>query len=200
MSVDLGRADTTSLWFSQQIGKEHRFIDYYGNFGFDWSHYLGVMNDGIGEDPAEKKKRRYQIGTIYLPHDASNKVIQARKSIEAQTKEAYPGTARVIVVERTPSIVNDLSATRAMFSRFYFNELYCADGLTALAHYKYKVDPDNEKDISDNPEHDWASHAADALRCYVMGLKSDGRPRPGPQMHAPQPLPPQRGGVGWMNR
>jgi len=197
VSVDLGRADTTSLWFSQQLGTEHRFIDYYGNFGFDWAHYLDIMLTGIGEDPIEKRKRRYQIGTIYLPHDASSKHLAARNSIARQTKDAYPGESRVQVVPRTESIVNDINAVRAMFSRMYFHEKNCADGLTGLAHYRYEVDPDNAKEVSQKPLHDWASHPADSLRCYVMGLKADSN-QPRPQPHQPRVPPPRNDGLGWM--
>jgi phage terminase large subunit len=197
VSVDLGRADTTSLWFSQQVGTEHRFVDYYGNFGFDWGHYLDTMLTGIGEDPIEKRKRRYQIGTIYLPHDASSKHLAARNSIARQTKDAYPGESRVQVVPRTESIVNDINAVRAMFSRMYFHEKNCADGLTGLAHYRYEVDPDNAKEVSQKPLHDWASHPADSLRCYVMGLKADSN-QPRPQPHQPRVMPPRNDGLGWM--
>lgn len=197
VSVDLGRADTTSLWFSQQVGTEHRFVDYYGNFGFDWGHYLDTMLTGIGEDPVEKRKRRYQIGTIYLPHDASSKHLAARNSIARQTKDAYPGESRVQVVPRTESIVNDINAVRAMFSRMYFHEKNCADGLTGLAHYRYEVDPDNAKEVSQKPLHDWASHPADSLRCYVMGLKADSN-QPRPQLHQPRVMPPRSDGLGWM--
>ena len=62
-----------------------------------------------------------------------------------------------------------------------------SDGLTALAHYRYEVDPET-KEVSLKPLHDWSSHPADALRCYVMGLKSDGN-KPRPQEHVPRVLP-----------
>ena len=88
IGVDLGRADMCALWFVQQIGMEHRFVDYYANFGFDWSHYL-----------EEIQLRKYRIGKIYLPHDARHQQLAAKKSIEAQTRDAYPNDGQVYVVE-----------------------------------------------------------------------------------------------------
>lgn len=197
VSCDLGRSDTCSLTFWQQVGTEHRAIDYYGNFGFDWGHYLDVIANGIGEEVAERKKRRYQIGKIYLPHDASNKLLAATKSIERQTRDAYPEEGRVIVVERTSSVVNDINAVRMMFSRMYFNELLCSDLLTGLAHYRFEVDPET-KEVSKNPLHDFASHPADSIRCYIMGLKPPRRSGR-PQMHQPN-APQYRGDrLGWLN-
>ncbi|MDE2471116.1 MAG: phage terminase large subunit, partial [Bradyrhizobium sp.] len=86
VAVDLGRADMTVLWFVQQAGMEHRFIDCYGNFGFDWSHYLEQI-----------QSRKYLIGRIYLPHDAKAKGIAAKKSVYQQTQDLYPNPGQVIV-------------------------------------------------------------------------------------------------------
>ncbi len=189
VSADLGRADTCALWFSQQVGMEHRFIDYYSGFGYDWGHYLEQIQG-----------RKYRIGKIYLPHDAAAEQLAAKKSISRQTREAYPNDGQVIVVPRTPSVVNDINAVRLMFNRFFFNEDKCKDGLQALAHYKYDIDEET-REVSQQPLHDWASHCADALRYYVMGLSSSGDRRR-PQIH--QPLSgPQPGsvprGLGWLS-
>lgn len=186
LGIDLGRSDMTSIWFMQQIGMEHHAVDHYRNCGFDWSHYL-----------EEIEQRKYQIGKIYLPHDARNQHVAAKKSIERQTKDAYPGDGRVIVVPRTGSVVNDINAVRAWFPRAYFNEKTCGDGLTGLAHYRYDVDAETKK-ISKLPLHDWASHDADGLRTYVMGLKAYGERTAGPQQHVPGDQRHYERGLGWM--
>lgn len=181
IGVDLGRADTCCLWFCQQLGTEIRVIDYYSNVGYDWSHYL-----------EEIQGKRYRVGRIYLPHDARHEQLAAKKSIEAQTKDAFPND-QVVVVPRTPSVVNDINAVRLAFSRLFFNEVKCADGLQALAHYKYEVDeerkdPQGRGAQSQKPCHDWSSHAADGLRTFIMGLQSGDRFRRA-QIHQPAPLP-----------
>lgn len=188
VAADLGRADTCALWFVQQIGMEHRFVDYYSGFGQDWSHYLEQI-----------QARKYLIGKIYLPHDAWAETIAAKKSVASQTKDAYPNDNQVIKVERTPSVVNDINAVRLMFSRFYFNEEKCKDGLQALAHYRYDIDEET-REVSPKPLHNWASHGADALRYYAMGLASGDRFRR-KQIHQPIPGPAPGSvprGLSWM--
>jgi phage terminase large subunit len=187
ISCDLGRADTCALTFWQQVGMQHNAVDCYGNFGYDWSHYL-----------QEIQNRKYIVGRIYLPHDAANEQLAASKSIKRQTMEAYPGDGRVITVPRTSSVVNDINAVRYTFPRMWFNEVNCSDLLTALAHYRFEVDPDT-KEVADKPLHDWASHFADSARCYVMGLKATGENKLRPQRNVPTPLAPRRDGLNWMN-
>lgn len=186
LGVDLGRSDMTSIWFFQQIGMEHNAVDYYGNFGYAWEHYLKHIQE-----------RRYIIRRIYLPHDAHSEHLAATKSIERQTRDVYPGEEQVIIVPRTPNVTNDINAVRSLFPRMQFNEKTCADGLTALSHYRYEVDPET-KEVSLKPLHDWASHPADALRTYVMGLRSDAVPK-AQQKHMPRTVPGYQGTrVGWM--
>ena len=184
LGVDLGRGDMTAIWFFQQSGNSHYAIDYYENFGFDWEHYL-----------TEIQNRRYVIDRIYLPHDARNELLAAKKSIYRQTLDVYPGDGRVVVVPRTTSIVNDVNAVRAMFSRLCFNETTCSAGLHSIAHYHYEVDPET-REVKDKPAHDWASHGADALRYYVMGLR-DHAVRRG-QKYMPPALPQSEHSQGWM--
>jgi phage terminase large subunit len=186
IGVDLGRADMTSLWFMQQIGMQHYAIDFYENCGFDWSHYLEQIQG-----------RKYQIGRIYLPHDAANEHVSASKSIVRQTRDHYPNENQVRVVPRTKSVVNDINAVRSIFGRLHFNEKNCGAGIQALAHYRYEVDPEDTRDISKEPLHDWSSHAADALRCYVMGMKSEKREREQLHMWTPPPVSDQPG-TSWM--
>jgi phage terminase large subunit len=184
VGVDLGRSDMTAMWFFQQRGTEHHAVDYYGNFGEDWSHYLDQVQG-----------RKYLVGKIYLPHDAANKVVHAKKSIEDQTRSAYPGEGRVRVVPRTPSVASDINAVRSMFSRMRFSESACADGLTALAHYQYEVDPET-REVSKYPLHNWASNPADALRTYVMGVREFASPKK--QDAAPRGKVSYPGSQNWM--
>lgn len=186
IGVDLGRADMTSLWFIQQIGMQHHAIDFYENCGFDWSHYIEQI-----------QARKYNIGRIYLPHDAANEHVVASKSILRQTRDHYPNENQVRVVPRTKSVVNDINAVRAMFNRLWFNEKTCSGGLHSLSHYRYEVNPEDARDISREPMHDWASHAADSLRAYVMGLKAEAKGREQAHMWAPPPVSDQPG-TGWM--
>ncbi len=186
IGVDLGRSDMTSIWFMQQVGMQHHAIDFYENCGFDWGHYIEQI-----------QSRRYAIGRLYLPHDAANETIVG-KSILRQTRDFYPNENQVRIVPRTKSVVNDINATRNMFGRLWINEKTCQGGLHSLSHYRYEVDDKDPKDISKEPLHDWSSHAADALRCYIMGMKSEARGREQAHIWTPAPIS-DRPGTGWMS-
>src|SRR5260370_13594124 len=60
---DLGHDDTTSLWFNQHSGIQHRFIHAYENSGEGLAHYVGYMQKLQAE-------RGYLWGRHFLPHDA----------------------------------------------------------------------------------------------------------------------------------
>ena len=166
IAFDLGRSDMCALWFMQQVGTEHHAIDFYGNTGFGIDHYL-----------EEIQNRRYIISRILLPHDAANFHQAAAKTIERQVRDAYPGDGKVRIVPKV-GITNGINAVRALFPRMYFNEVTCADGLLALQHYQFAVNPQT-KARAKEPLHNWASNPADALRYYaVMMREGDRKPEP----------------------
>lgn len=172
VSVDLGRADATALWFWQQIGTNHIAGHYYGNFGEDWSHYLDYMQN------LKVDGQRLIIRTVYLPHDGKNKVIQARLSVAGQTRQVYTSEGQVQVVKVPASKSIPINLTRQLFPRVCIDEIECADGLAGLTHYRYGViaetdgRPGTEK-RSPEPLHDWASHPADGMHTYACGMRPE---------------------------
>lgn len=159
---DLGRSDMCALWFMQQVGTEHHAIDFYGNTGFGIDHYL-----------EEIQSRKYIISRLLLPHDAANHHQAAAKTIERQVRDAYPGDGKVRIVPKV-GITNGINAVRALFPRLYINDVTCADGLLALQHYQFQVDPQT-KQRSKEPLHNWASNPADSLRYYAVMLREGDR-------------------------
>lgn len=149
---DLGRADMTAIWFVQSIGFEHRMIDYYENTGHSLEHYL-----------KELQGRQYVYGEDFLPHDADSKQLVADKTIRQQA--AAIGRSVRIVPEI--GVANGINAARTVFNRCWFDEGKTADGLQALRHYQYKVDP-NTGQRGKEPLHNWASHGADAFRYFAV--------------------------------
>lgn len=170
VTFDLGSKDMCAMWFLQQIGMEHHAIDFYGNVGFGIDHFLEQI-----------QQRKYIIQSIWLPHDASNIHQVARKgrtfnTIERQVRDAYPGGDRVRVIPRIANKTIAINAVRMLFPRLYFAEGPCADGILALQHYRYEVNPEtNER--SNTPLHDWASNPADALATYAQGLIEGAEPQ-----------------------
>lgn len=172
---DLGRADMTAIWFAQTIGFEHRLIDYYENHGHALGHYL-----------KEIQSRAYLYGEHWLPHDADSKILAAEKTIRQQASAVLGDNVRI-----TPEIgtANGINAARTLFSRCWFDAEKCSDGLHALRHYQFKVDPDTGQ-RSKEPLHNWASHGADAFRYFAVAISE-----PEAQRHERRRRP--RGG-GWM--
>ena len=177
VAFDLGNADMCAMWFMQQVGMEHHAIDYYGNVGFGMDHYLEQI-----------QARKYNIASIWLPHDASNKHQVATKrgvttTIESQVRDVYPGDNKVRIIPRTTNKALAINAVRILFPRLYVHETNCADGLLALQHYQYEVDPDRKDPLgnpqrSKNPLHNWASNPADALATYAQGLREGHKALP----------------------
>jgi phage terminase large subunit len=188
---DLGFSDATAIWFCQRIGFEIRLID-----------FMSVQQTTIAEILAVLQAKGYVFGTDFLPHDAQAKTLSAHgKSIEQLLKTA----GRTIKIVPRLSIADGINAARTIFPNCYFDQDRCADGLQALRHYRYDVDPETGK-FSKNPVHDEYSHAADAFRYLAVGVRDPSTISGGPKLTPPNVRTPYRyagggGGAstGWMN-
>lgn len=162
---DLGRADMTTIWFAQVVGFEYRIIDYYENRGHVLAHYLKVL----GEKP-------YHYGEDWLPHDADNELLASELTITQQMRAAG---RKCRIVPKLP-VAEGINAARTVFGKCWFDADRCSDGLNALRHYCYEVDPDT-REYSARPLHNWASHGADAWRYLALALQ--------PSVTKPKELP-----------
>jgi phage terminase large subunit len=151
---DLGRRDTAVCWFVQVRGDRINLIDYYENVG-DW---VGDWIKLLGEKP-------YRYTALGLPHDAFAKRNEAKDSIAGQFEEAGYAVRNI----PNTSKANGISAVRRIFPRLVFDEK-CKQGVTALKSYKYLYDP-VKKVFKTEPDHNWASHTADALRYLAIGIE-----------------------------
>lgn len=154
VSWDLGRADSTCLWFTQRVAMQWRVLAYYEASQEDISHYL-----------RELQSRGYVYGQMNLPHDAKAKQLGTKHSIEEIVRQAG---YRVTIVPKL-SLVDGINAVRLVLPNCFFDEEECEDGLKALRHYRYRV---HDGHLSNDPLHDWASHGADAFRSFAVAAKS----------------------------
>jgi len=146
---DLGWSDATAIWFMQFVGMENRLIRYFETNQETMSSILNKMQ-GFG----------YIYDTLWLPHDAENKTLAGNgRSIEEIVRNLGYKTR---IVPKVP-IVDSINAARTIFSNCYFDRENCHQGLEALRHYRYEVDPDTGM-FSKTPLHDNYSHGADAFR------------------------------------
>lgn len=76
--------------------------------------------------------------TERLPHDAQAKSLGTGRSIEEIARSAG---WRVGIVPKL-SVADGINAVRALFPTMWFDKERCADGVQALRHYRYDVDPD----------------------------------------------------------
>jgi len=151
---DLGWADMTSIWFVQAIpGGEVRIIDFYQDCQKTIDHYVNILQN-----------KGYTYRDHWLPHDAEHKNMTGRS-----TKEIIEGMGLPVRITPKLSIADGINSARMLMNRCFFDQSRCAEGLQALRHYRYAVDPDT-KMFSEKPLHDQHSHAADAWRYVAVGL------------------------------
>lgn len=166
---DLGFGDNVSIWFAQSIGFEFRLVDFLSDSLKDLAYYLKEM-----------ASRPYLYGTHYLPHDAQNRTLAAGgRSIQQQVE----GAGHRVRIVPNVSVVDGIAAARAIFNRCWFDKEKCSDGIQALKHYHYKFD-EQLGTFTKEPQHDWASHPADAFRYLGVAIREPERQR---QEHAAPP-------------
>ena len=152
---DLGKNDSTAIWFHQRVGLQNRFIDYEECRLVDLDYYVKALKD-----------RGYIYGTHYLPHDVDQDILgmtmTRRQQLESQ------GVKPLVVVERINSINEGIEMTRRQFSACWFDAARCERGLDALAAYQYVFDEKYDT-FRPTPLHNWASNGADAFRQFGQG-------------------------------
>ena len=158
---DLGVGDDTCIWFWQAVGKEIRLIDYYANRGQPITHYLSVV-----------RGKGYDYGRHYVPHDAE---ARERWTANTMTQVASEQGFQLDVLPRE-DVEQGINAVRMMFSRCWFDEAKCRDGLDSLMNYRREY-AEKLGEFKPVPLHDWASHGADAFRYLAMSVeKATDRP------------------------
>lgn len=143
------KADATAIWVVQFIGKRINVLDYYEAKGQPLSAHLAWL-----------RKRGYGDALCILPHDGGS----GEKVIDATYEGAIRSAgfeAKTIPNQGTGAASMRIEAARRLFPRIWFNEATTAPGRTALGWYHEKQDA--KRGIGLGPEHDWASHGADAF-------------------------------------
>lgn len=180
--VDIGgtgaRADAFCIWACQFIGKEIRVLDYYEAVGQPLAAHLNwCRSRGYTPDRAQ----------FWLPHDGSSN----DKVFDVSYESALRGadyTVTVVPNQGKGAAAARIEAARRLFPAIWFNEETTEGGRAALGWYHEKKD--EARNIGLGPEHDWASHGADAfgLMCVVYEE---------PKIRA-KPKPVHHGAGGWM--
>lgn len=176
---DLGRTDSTAIWFFQMIGGEINVIDYHESNLKDIPYYADLLRgktqyDDTAETKVQKfRTQNYTYGTHWLPHDARARTLAAGgKSIQQQMIDQNVG--RIVIAKRLDH-VDGIQGARATFPYCNFDDTNCEHGIEVLRNYHYEWD-DEKRVFSNMPAHDWASHGASAFRTLALSWRHPKKP------------------------
>lgn len=144
------RADNFVFWAMQFIGNEIRVLNHYEAQGQPMAtHAQWLREEGYLPGVAE----------IWLPHDGDTQ----DKVFDVSYSSAFQGIGYAVTVvpnQGKGAAKMRIEAARRLFPSVRFNEAKTEAGRAALGWYHEKRD--EERGIGLGPEHDWASHSADA--------------------------------------
>ena len=158
VSFDLGIGDSTALWFAQFVGTEVHLIDYYEASGVGLEHYVKVLQD-----------RGYVYDQYVFPHDIRVRELGSGKS-RLETLDQLGIHADKVEIAPQLLIDDGIQQVRAMLDKCFFDEKNCEKGIDCLLNYQRDWD-DNGKTWRMRPNHNWASHGADAFRYLAIGYQ-----------------------------
>lgn len=166
---DLGHSDYTSIWLMQHVYPWHRFLAYYQNSGEQIAHYVGWLQ-------AKLAQKGCVLGSVYLPHDATNKYVNAPKSTEELVRDILPGVNVVVLDAPNDKYFDGIEATRRALATAQFDTEGTVDGVKVLDGYRKQW---NELlgVYRNQPMHNWASHGADAFEQFARGFIGEGNQR-----------------------
>lgn len=153
--MDIGgtgaKADNFVIWAVQFVGREVRVLNHYEKQGQPIAAHLKWMREQ-GYDPGTAQ--------IWLPHDGDNN----DKVYDVSYRSAFEDagyTVTIVPNQGTGAAMFRVEALRRIFPSIWMNEATTEAGLEAISSYHAKIDEKRETDLG--PDHDWASHSADAL-------------------------------------
>lgn len=160
---DLGIDDSTAIWFMQSTQQGHRAINYYE-----------VNGKGLDEIVPYMKSLGYYFRDHYLPHDVKVRELASGKTRLDTLVSLGLGKPRDMVVVPKVDPAEGINAVRMIIDKFWFDQENCSEGIEALKNYEREF---NSKDgvFKGRPRHNWASHAADAMRTYAYGMIPEER-------------------------
>jgi len=159
---DIGLRDACSIWIVQQKGASIKFVDHYEAEGQDLAAHLNWLRSN-GHDNVE----------CVLPHDGAKRDAVSAEKYEDHIRSAG-FSVRTIPNQGKGAAMKRVEAARRLFGQMWFDELKCANGLKALGWYHEKK---NDGGYGVGPNHDWASHSADAFGLAAIDYKEPSSAR-----------------------
>lgn len=179
-SWDIGRSDSTVIWFWQQIGPWANVIDHYKNSGLDVTHYCKIT-----------KEKPYSYKDHIWPHDGGQGDWSSGKT-RAQIAIDHGVTPRILPQQK--DVTDGINLTRTLIPSCRFDRKKCDKGIEALKHY-HKAFDENRKCFMVTPYHDWSSDDADSFSTGARGLPDQSFAPPKRDRYSRG----KSGGASWMS-
>ena len=165
------KADARAIWIVQFVGKEIRVLD-----------YRETVGQPLAADVEWMRSSGYKGITCVLPHDGETNDRVHDVSYESYLRKAeFPVV--VIPNQGKGAATKRVEAVRRILPNCWFNENTTEPGLDALGWYHERKD--EERNVGLGPEHDWASHGADAFGLMAVAYEAHSAKRnPVPKFRA----------------
>ena len=154
LHFDIGLRDQTACWFSQRDA-----------FGWRFFRYREWRDVALRDIFREVAAMDYDFGTVNLPHDGAKRDQGTAIRLREYADEAF--SRADVIVHPQYDVQTSIEASRYLITRSYFDEKECERGIQVLENYRKTWD-EKRKVYHEKPEHDWASHGADAFRLAGM--------------------------------
>lgn len=152
---DLGQADATSIWFFQvNRSDDINVIDFWQKSSTPLDQIKVILN-----------AKGYNYGTHIWPHDAAARDRSGITFVDQARSLLLTG-----IVLEPHNLLHGINLVKSTFSKCWFDQKKCHEGLEMLQTYKKKWSP-GLGGWSSEPIHDSASHASDAFRYMCAGIK-----------------------------
>ncbi len=179
LHMDIGgtgaKADAFAIVADQFVGREIRVLNYYEAQGQPIGAHLNWMRSQ-GYTPDRVK--------IILPHDGDNNEKVYDVTYRSAFQSAGYRDVEVVPNQGKGAAAMRVEAGRRVFPSIWFNEATTGGLLKALGWYHEKRDP--VRKIGLGPEHDWASHGADAFGLMCVAYEAPiERKKPKAVKHGP---------------
>lgn len=155
-------ADAMAIWICQFVGQEIRVLDYIEGVGQVLAYYVN-----------ELRRRGYEKIKCILPHDGVNENNVTGKRYEQHLRDAEFDVDPPVKNQGRGAAMMRIEAVRRVFPKIWFNEATTEAGRDALGYYHERKDDD--RNVGLGPEHDWSSHAADALGLMAICYEEPSR-------------------------
>jgi len=148
------KADATAIWIAQFIGRQVSIVDYYEAQGQPLAAHVNWLRDN-----------GYAKAQCVLPHDGAAHEKIERATYEGALREAG-FDVRTVPNQGSGAAMMRIEAGRRLFPSIWFDDEKTKAGREALGAYHEKRD--EARNIGLGPNHDWASHGADAFGLLAL--------------------------------